>query len=133
MPSRAAALCLCFFGMALLDHGIAWIAELVSGPLPSSVSFQAYAEVASKRRLVTEVLQPAGLVALILLALRIAIPQGVTRQDPGLIFGILFALTAGRSFLGIGEGFSTDFGLPVVICGLAALWLNQMIARRNHR
>lgn len=129
MNKRVAALCLCFFGMALLDHGFAWIAAQISGPLPSAVSFQAYAEVTSKRRLVTQALEPAGLVALILLAMRIAIPNGVTRQDPGLIFGTLFALTAGRSFLGIGVGFSTDFGLSVVICGLAALWLNQMIAR----
>ena len=131
MPRRAAALCLCFFGMALLDHGIAGVAAQISGPLPSGRGFDAFAEVAGRRRLVTEALQPAGLVVLILLALRIAIPQGVTRQDLGLLIGILFALTAGRSFLGIGEGFSTRFGLPVVICGLAALCLNQMIARRN--
>lgn len=135
---RGAALALCFFGMAPLDHGIAWLAACISGPLPAVISFSAYDKVARARQLITDVAEPAALVLLILLALRLALPHGlrgaVTRarvqRDLGLLLGILLSLAAGRSFLGIGKGFSADFGQPVLICGLAALCLNQMITQR---
>lgn len=126
---RAAALALCLVGMGALDRAIASVAAWISGPLPTKMGFQAYVEVSQQRQLVTDLLEPAGLVILVLVALRIAIPKGLTRRDSGLVLGILFALTAGRSFLGIGEGFSTDFGMVVVVCGFAALALNQMIAQ----
>ncbi|MDO5632912.1 MAG: hypothetical protein Q4G22_13905 [Paracoccus sp. (in: a-proteobacteria)] len=63
-----------------------------------------------------------GIGLMVWAALGLLRPQGIRRNDAGIIVLLDMALTTGRSAFGIGEGFSADFlliALPGTLVGLA--------------
>lgn len=121
---------LCLIGMGLLDHALVWLAQAIGGDLPRGAGFDGHEAAFRARRLVKLIGEPVGLTLLILAALRVALPQGFVRNEYNLLVLLALALAAGRSFLGRGEGLSADFGLTILCCGLAALFLRRMALRR---
>jgi hypothetical protein len=76
-------------------------------------------------------LERGGLSLLWLLALLLAFPRGLVRDEYPTLLAFLIAFTIGRSFFGWGEGFSTDFLWLNLICGGVALVVHDLVSRRS--
>lgn len=67
-----------------------------------------------------------------LLALRLSFAHGIRREEQPWLFLLLVGLTVGRSFLGVGEGFTSSFALPACACGLVAPLLYACLSKWAH-
>ncbi|MDQ7263881.1 hypothetical protein NM680_18970 [Paracoccus sp. PS-1] len=132
MGGRLAALALCVLGMGALDHGLRLAAALIAGDYAPGSGFEAFRAVSRLEARVIGIGEALGLVLLCLLALRLSFPHGIRRAEQPWLFLLLVGLTVGRSFLGVGEGFTSSFALRESACGLVALLLYAFLPKRPH-
>lgn len=132
MPRRLVlALLLCGFGIALLDQAIALLREGYLALRPPDLSpAENFGHIRRASRW-GRWLEHAGLVVLWLLALRLAFPHGIVRDEYPTLLAFLIAFTLGRSLLGVGEGFATDFLWQTLICGALAVAIHHLLPVRN--
>lgn len=127
---RILALLLCLLGIAVLDHALMRFADLRQiRYLPGTALDLLWQGTTPPRRNMA-LSEIGGLVLLWLGALRLGFAHGVGRGDHDRLLALLLALAAGRSLIGVGEGFSVDFVLLAALCGLVALVLNGLLSRR---
>lgn len=130
MRCKLAALMLCVVGMGALDHVLRLLADLAVPDYVAGSGFEAWAAAQHLKSRVIGFGEIIGVTALCLLALRLSFPGGIRRNAYAWTVALILALTAGRSFLGIGEGFTASFYLLVTFCQVVALWLHAILPRR---
>ena len=131
MNRRMAALVLCLFGMWTLDHGLQALWSMIGEGYRPGMSIDAFvADAAMKRRFVA-IGEVVGVTGLFLAALRITFPDGLAGDQACWIAALAVALTAGRSFLGLGEGFTASFGVLLTICACLALLIYRYLLQRD--
>lgn len=125
------ALLICFFGIGLLDQLLETLRQyflsMRGTDLPPALSFESFARIGRINRWAGY----AGLCLLWLLALMIARPHGITRDEFLLLLAFAVAFTLGRSFLGVGEGFTLSFLTLNLICGGVAITLQYLLLARR--
>lgn len=120
--SAALAFSLCFFGIALMDHVLQFLKpELTAtgGRKTNSEELEKLQQYMSLKP-ISEVFLIAGIA---FFTFKLARPNGFRTNEYPLIVWAIASMTLGRSFLGIGEGFSTDFlwtALPGTLIGFVA-------------
>lgn len=73
----------------------------------------------------------AGLAALWLVALVMVFPRGIVKDEYPTLLAVLFSLVLGRSFIGVGEGLSTDFLLLNMVWGGLAFAAHSVVTGRD--
>lgn len=124
------ALLVCIAGIALLDLGTDLLRQQFLAQRPADLTPAESFEHFRRASRWGWWLERGGLVLLWLLALLLAFPRGLVRDEYPTLLAFLLAFTAGRSFFGRGEGFSTDFLWLNLICGGVALAIHLVLTRR---
>lgn len=131
MTRRLAAFALCLFGMGALDHGLQAFWNVIGQGYGPGMSIDTFAADAVAKRRFVAIGEGIGVTGLFLAALRIGFPAGLIGDQARWIVALALALAAGRSFLGLGEGFTAPFGLLMVICASLALVIYRYLPQRG--
>lgn len=118
---RLAAIMVCILGMAVLDHGLRLVWDIVGTGYVRGAGADAFLAAASAERRFIAIGEAVGVTFLYLCALRLSFPASLGGNRERWLCVLALALTAGRSFLGVGEGFSAPFGMVLVVCAGVAL------------
>lgn len=125
------ALLLCVGGIVLLDLAWELLAQKLLAQRPPDLttaeSFDHFMRVSRWGWW----LERGGLTLLWLLALMVAFPRGLVRDEYPTLLAFELAFTVGRSLSGRGEGFTTDFLFMNLICGGVALAIHYLLVRAD--